>query len=110
MRISIAMIRKNKFHKIKAATPRLSDEEMDELEKGDNEGTSSEMIEAYFPWSPEDILDIRRLINEKMESRQQYIFVAFLEGLTYNDLGLTEKYWRYHFAKGVEFIKKELKL
>lgn len=104
------MRRINKFHKIKAATPRLSDEEMDELEKGDNEGASSEMIEAYFPWSPEDILDVKRLINERMPPKQSYIFEAFLEGLTYNDLGLTEKYWRYHFAKGVEFIKKELKL
>lgn len=110
MRISIAMRRINKFHKIKAATPRLSDEEIDELEKGDNEGASSEMIEAYFPWSPEDILDIKRLISERMPEKQSYIFVAFLEGLTYNDLGLTEKYWRYHFAKGVAFIKKELKL
>jgi hypothetical protein len=23
---------------------------------------------------------------------------------------VTEKYWRYHFNKGIEFIKKELKL
>jgi hypothetical protein len=23
---------------------------------------------------------------------------------------VSEKYWRYHFAKGIEFIKKELKL
>ena len=104
------MTRINKNHKIKAATPRLSDEEMDELEKGDNEGTSAEMIEAYFPWSPEDLLDIKRLINEKMPVKQKFIFESFLEGLTYSDLALTEKYWRYHFAKGVEFIKKELKL
>jgi hypothetical protein len=97
-------------NKIKAATPRLSDEEMDELEKGDSEGTSTEMIEAFHPWSPEDILDIRRLIEEKMPNKQQYVLEAFLEGLTHLDINVTEKYWRYHFGKGVEFIKKELKL
>jgi len=97
-------------HIIKAATPRLSDEEIDELEKGDSEGTSAEMIEAFYPWSPEDILDIRRLIVERMPVKQQFILEAFLEGLTHLDVNVTEKYWRYHFSKGVHFIKKELKL
>ena len=97
-------------NKIKAATPRLSDEEMDELEKGDSEGTSAEMIEAFYPWSPEDILDIRRLILERMPAKQQFILGSFLEGLTHIDVNVTEKYWRYHFTKGVELIKKELKL
>jgi hypothetical protein len=95
-------------HKIKAATPRLSDEEMDELEKGDSDGSSAEMIEAFFPWSPEDILDIRRLVSNKMPVKQRYILESFLEGLTHLDINVTEKYWRYHFGKGVEFIKKEL--
>jgi len=30
--------------------------------------------------------------------------------LTHLDVEVTEKYWRYHFSKGVEFIKKELNL
>jgi hypothetical protein len=30
--------------------------------------------------------------------------------LTHNDILVSEKYWRYHFAKGIEFIKKELKI
>jgi hypothetical protein len=97
-------------NKIKAATPRLSDEEMDELEKGDSEGTSAEMIEAFYPWSPEDILDIKRLITDRMPAKQRFILGAFLEGLTHIDVNVTEKYWRYHFTKGVELIKKELKL
>ena len=59
-------------HIIKAATPRLSDEEIDELEKGDSEGTSAEMIEAFYPWSSEDILDIKRLIVKKMPTRQKF--------------------------------------
>jgi hypothetical protein len=97
-------------HKINAATPRLSDEELDPIEQDDNEGISTELMEGHFPWTPEDIIDVKRLIDERMPMKQQFIFLAFLEGLTYVDIGVTEKYWRYHFAKGVEFIKKELKL
>lgn len=71
---------------------------------------SSQIVEGWLPWDPEDIIDIKRLISEKMPQKQQYIIEAFLDGLNYVDLGVTEKYWRYHFIKGVEFIKKELKL
>ena len=97
-------------HKVNCATPRLSDEELDPLEQDDNEGVSTEMVEGYFPWTPEDMIDIKRLIENKMPPKQQYIFDAFLEGLTFIELNVTEKYWRYHFAKGIEFIKKELKI
>lgn len=96
--------------KIRAATPRLSDEELDPLEQDDNEGISTDMMEAFFPWSPEDIIDIKRLISERMPEKQRYIFESFLEGLTHTDVLVSEKYWRYHFGKGIEFIKKELKL
>jgi len=97
-------------HIIRAATPRLSDEELDPIEQDDGDGVSTEMMEAYFPWSQEDILDIKRLIVERMPSKQREIFSAFLEGLTHNDIMVTEKYWRYHFSKGIVFIKRELKL
>jgi DNA-directed RNA polymerase specialized sigma24 family protein len=96
--------------KIRAATPRLSDEELDPIEQDDNDGVSTEMMEAYLPWSQEDIIDIKRLIKERMPKKQSEIFEAFLEGLTHNDIMVTEKYWRYHFIKGIEFIKRELKL
>jgi hypothetical protein len=36
--------------------------------------------------------------------------LAFLGGYNYSDIEVTEKYWRYHFAKGVKYIKKELGL
>ena len=97
-------------HKVNAATPRLSDEELDPIEQDDNEGMSSDMIEAYLPWSLEDIMDVKRLIADKLPTKQQFILEAFLEGLTHLDVDVTEKYWRYHFSKGVEFIKKELNL
>jgi hypothetical protein len=45
-----------------------------------------------------------------MDPKQKEVFVAFLNGESYNDIGVTEKYWRYHFAKGIEFIKQELRL
>ena len=55
-------------------------------------------------------MDVKRLIADKLPAKQQFILEAFLEGLTHVDIDVTEKYWRYHFAKSVEFIKQELKL
>ena len=97
-------------YRVNCATPRLSDEELDPLEQDDNEGVSTEMMEGYFPWTPEDMIDIRRLIAERMPIKQRFVLGSFLEGLNFNDIDVTEKYWRYHFAKGIEFIKRELKL
>ena len=104
MRISIAM------KKIKAATPRLSDEELDPIEQDDVDGIPVDVIDPFVPWNAEDMLDIKRLISERMPEKQREIIQAFLEGLNYKDLNMTEKYWRYHFDKGIEFIKKELGL
>ncbi len=97
-------------HKINAVAPRLSDEDIDPIEQDDSDNLSHNLVEGWLPWDPEDILDIRRLITEKMPQKQQYIIEAFLDGLNYVDVAVTEKYWRYHFTKGIEFIKKELKL
>jgi len=97
-------------HKVNAVTPRLSDEDIDPIEQDDGDNISNLVIEGWLPWDPEDILDIKRLIVDKMPVKQQHILESFLDGLNYTDVGVTEKYWRYHFAKGVEFIKKELKL
>ena len=110
MRISVDMRKTKTKHIIRAAAPRLSDEELDPIEQDDNDGVSADMMEAYLPWSPEDIIDVRHLISERMPEKQRDIFEAFLEGLTHNDVLVSEKYWRYHFSKGIEFIKKELKL
>ena len=97
-------------HKISAVAPRLSDEDIDPIEQDDSEGVSNQVIEGWQPWDQEDIEDIRRLIVNKMPVKQQFIIEGFLDGLSYVELSVTEKYWRYHFAKGIEFIKKELKL
>jgi hypothetical protein len=96
--------------KISAVAPRLSDEDPDPIEQDGSESNSTMLVEEWLPWDPEDIIDIRRLISTKMPVKQQFVLEAFLDGKTYNMIGVTEKYWRYHFAKGVEFIKKELKL
>jgi hypothetical protein len=45
-----------------------------------------------------------------MNPKQKFVIEAFLDGQNYHDINVTEKYWRYHFAKGINFIKKELKL
>lgn len=90
--------------------PRLSDEDPDPIEQDEIEGISSAMIEGWLPWDTEDIDDVRNLIANHLPPKQQFILEAFLDGLTYNDVNVTEKYWRYHFAKGIELIRKELKV
>jgi hypothetical protein len=97
-------------HKIRAIAPRLSDEDIDPIEQDDSDNVSMQIVEGWLPWDPEDIADIRRLITEKMPLKQQFIVDSFLDGLSYTDISVTEKYWRYHFSKGIEFIKKELQL
>jgi hypothetical protein len=103
-------MRKKTKHKVNAVAPRLSDEDVDPIEQDDIDSSSMQIVEGWLPWDPEDVADIRRLINEKMPVKQQFVINGFLDGLSYQDLAVTEKYWRYHFAKGVQFIKKELGL
>lgn len=97
-------------HKVNAIAPRLSDEDIDPLEKEDSVEPNPPILEGWLPWNPEDVSDIRRMISDVLPTKQQFVLEAFLDGLNYADVGVTEKYWRYHFFKGVEFIKKELKL
>ena len=97
-------------HKVNAVAPRLSDEDPDPLEQDDSEGTSMQLLEGWLPWTFEDMIDIKRLVEHRMDEKQREVMTAFLDGLTYSDIMVTEKYWRYHFAKGVEYIKKELGL
>jgi hypothetical protein len=96
-------------YKIFSANPHLSDEDPDPMEREDIKDGSlnNEIIEGWTPWTAEDLLDIRNIIA-RMEPKEQFIFEAYLDGMTYIDISVTEKYWRYHFAKGLEIIKKEL--
>jgi len=103
-------MKKITIYKVSATAPRLSDEDPDPIEQDESEGISSNIIEGWLPWDPEDISDIRRLISDKLPPKQQFIIESFLDGLNYTDVCVTEKYWRYHFAKGIELIRKELKL
>lgn len=109
MRISVSM-KKITIHIVNAATTRLSDEEPDLLEQDDNDGVTADNCEGFLLWTPEDIIDIHRLIDERLGDAEKEILCAYIEGFTYIDLGVTEKYWRYHFNKGIEKIRKELGL
>lgn len=101
----------NVTHEVNAVHPRLSDEDPDPMEREDSrEGhISIVLIEGWLPWTPEDINDVRKIIS-RLEPKQQFILESFLDGLSFTDLSVTEKYWRYHFAKGLENIKRELGL
>lgn len=93
---------------INCSKPRLSDEEMDPIEQDDLESVTQQSSEGWVPWDLDDLIDIRRIIDERMPSKQREVIEAFLVGKIYTDVDMTEKYWRYHYEKAVEFIQKEL--
>lgn len=97
-------------YKKNAAAPRLSDEEPDLMEQEDIEGITVTQGEGWLPWTHDDLIDIRRVIDERMPIKQREVMEAFLMGNTAADLGVTEKYWRYHFKRAVELIRKELEV
>jgi len=66
------------------------------------------MSEGWVPWNVDDLIDIRRIIDERMPSKQRQVIDAFLKGMNFDDMGVTEKYWRYHYERAVEFIQEEL--
>lgn len=103
-------MKKITIYKISATAPRLSDEDPDPIEQDDTDNVSTPIVDGWLPWDPEDIADVRKVIANNLPPKQQFILESFLDGLTYSDVCVTEKYWRYHFAKGVELIRKELKL
>lgn len=92
-----------------AAIPRLSDEDPDIMEREDcKDGTSSDTTsEGWRLWDPEDMGDILKIIS-RLEPKQKFIMEAFLEGMKYKEVKVTEKYWRYHFNAALLVIKKEL--
>jgi hypothetical protein len=90
------------------AAPRLSDEEPDLMEQEDVEGISGQTVGGWLPWTHEDMIDIRRVIDEKMSEKQREVIETALMGGNAADLGVTEKYWRYHYKRAIDLIKKEM--
>lgn len=98
-------------HIFNCANPRLSDEEPDLLEQDEGDADGAHYSpEGWTPWTADDLLDIRRIINERMPKKQRIVMEAFLAGQNNTHIGVTEKFWRYNFDKAIQFIKKELGL
>lgn len=97
------------MRKFNATIRRLSDEEVDPME---NDDPAAEPIAAihWAPWGPDTIQDVYNIISSKLTDQQREILEAHLQGNTYRDLEVTEKYWRYHWGQAVKRIRKELSL
>lgn len=78
------------------------------MEQEDIEAVSGLHSDGWLPWTQDDMIDIRRIIESKMSDKQRDVIEAALSGYNAADLGVTEKYWRYHYRRAVEFIKKEM--
>ncbi len=97
------------IYKKNASTPRLSDEEPDLMEQEDSDGISGMHGDGWTPWTGDDLIDVRRIIATKLSDKQRAVIEAYLMGYTADDLGVTDKYWSYHFKKALEKLKKEMK-
>lgn len=102
------MMEKITTYKKNCAAPRLSDEEPDLMEQEDANAMSWQHSEGWTPWGHDELIDIHRIMEEKMPVKQREVLEAFLAGITPHELGVTEKYWRYHYKKAIEFIKREI--
>jgi hypothetical protein len=98
------------MHIVHAARPRLSDEEIDPMEIDDQDSTQNQPENGWLPWDTDDLIDIHRIVQERMPKQQRDILEAFLCGMTFAEINVTEKFFRYHYQQAVEFIKLELKL
>jgi hypothetical protein len=88
---------------------RLSDEEPDPLENDDVVDEHSSTT-PWALWGPDVLNDIYTIVSERLTPQQREIIEAYLTGYNYHDLLVTEKYWRYHFARAIKRIQKELGL
>ena len=97
--------------KIQAVAPRLSDEDRDPIEEDENDTVTTSITDGagWLSWDSEDIADVKRIIATRMPENSKKILQAFLNGLTYNDINVTEKFWRWHFNNGLQLLRKEMK-
>ena len=54
------------------------------------------------------IEDLHGVIDKMLTDQQHEIITAELAGMTYKDLGISKKTWRYHRQKAFEIIKQHL--
>lgn len=82
---------------------KLIDEEVDDLEKYDFSGlaapgTGGELDERLDLYNNVDMLP----------DKQRAVVLAYLSGLTYNELNVTEKYFRYHLNHAIHNLRRKL--
>lgn len=56
----------------------------------------------------ENSIDLDKIIEKYLNDAQKRIVLAELAGMTFNDIGVTKKFWRYHRDNAHEIIKQHL--
>lgn len=92
-----------------ATMRRLSDEEIDPMESED--GAMEPMDASHWaPWSSDTMQDVYNIITNKLLPQQKQVMEAHLAGFNHKDIGVSEKFWRYHWTLAIKRIKRELKV
>ena len=92
--------------RLKPISPKLWEEFPDIMEFDlINNDAVEFLVETKIPTINQRIL--WRLIS-RLEPKQHKMVIAFMRGNTHKDIGVTEKYWRYHLEKGIKSIREIL--
>jgi hypothetical protein len=92
--------------RLKPISPKLWEEFPDIMEFDlINNDAVEFLVETKVPTIKQRVL--WKLID-RLDEKQRRMVVAFMQGNTHGDIGVSEKTWRYHLEKGIKSMRKEL--
>ncbi len=87
-------------------TPKLSDEELDLLERTDVSAINE--FGGLFENHTSDVkLDLEKAFKY-LTSAEQKVMIAKLNGYNHKEVSVTKKFWTYHLNKAIEKLQKHL--
>ena len=92
--------------RLKPISPKLWEQVPDIMEFDlINDDAVELLIETKIPTINQRVL--WKLVS-RLEPKQHRMVIAFMRGNTHEDIGVSEKTWRYHLEKGIKVMRKEL--
>ena len=87
-------------------TPKLSDEELDLLERNDMLAINE--FGGLVETNSADVkLDLEKAFKY-LTSAEQKVMIAKLNGYNHKEVSVTKKFWTYHLNKAIEKLQKHL--
>jgi len=92
--------------RLKPISPKLWEELPDIMELDlINDDAVEFLVDTKIPTINQRLL--WKLVS-RLEPKQHRMVIAFMRGNTHEDIGVSEKTWRYHLEKGIKSMRKKL--